>query len=289
MSDDSSSPLTASSNAAAGHGAGQLMRAERERQGMHIAALAAAMKVPQAKLEALEADRLGDLPDATFARALAQSVCRSLKIDPAPVLARLPATRPVTLERVADGLNMPFRERPNRTDPVDWIPWRQPLFWAVVGLLVGAGLLVVWPQGWLQGVARSGLLPSSGQAAQPVADKSSPLPPELVASAMAGTSVERIELPAATIASAVTGAAVAVSPTGTRVRAIEQTWVQVTDAAGVVVFARLLTAGELIDLDAQAAARIRLGNARGSELTWRGQVVDLASSTRDNVATVELR
>lgn len=289
MNDDSSGPVTASSGAAAGHGAGQLMRAERERQGMHIGALAAAMKVPQAKLEALEADRFGDLPDATFARALAQSVCRSLKIDPAPVLARLPATRPVSLERVADGLNMPFRERPNRTDPVDWISWRRPLFWAVVGLLVGAGLLVVWPKSWLQGATRSGLLPSSGQAAEPVAGKLSPLPPELVASAMAGTSVEHIDMPVSSIAPAAIAAAVAVSPTGTRVRAIEQTWVQVTDAAGVVVFARLLTAGELIDLDAQAAARIRLGNARGSELTWRGQVVDLASSTRDNVATVELR
>lgn len=289
MSDGSSIPVTASANVATGQGAGHMMRAERERQGLHIAALAATMKVPQTKLEALEADRLGELPDATFARALAQSVCRSLKMDPAPVLARLPATRPVALERVDEGLNMPFRERPNRTDPVDWIPWRQPLFWAVVGLLVGAGLLALWPKGWLQGVSRSGLLPASAQVAEPVADKLSPLPPELVASAMAGTSVERVDTPATSVATTAAGAVAAVNPSGTRVRAIEQTWVQVTDAGGGVVFARLLAAGESIDLDAQAAARIRLGNARGSELTWRGQVVDLAASTRDNVATVELR
>ena len=66
-------------------------------QGLHIAALAAAIKVTPRKLEALETDRFDELPDATFTRALAQTVCRTLKIDAAPVLgaaaaaARAPA------------------------------------------------------------------------------------------------------------------------------------------------------------------------------------------------------
>ena len=76
-----------------GSGAGALLRAARERQGLHIAALAAAIKVSQRKLEALEADRFDELPDATFTRALAQTVCRQLKIDPKPVLERLPLGR----------------------------------------------------------------------------------------------------------------------------------------------------------------------------------------------------
>ena len=69
--------------------AGALLRQARQAQGMHIAVLAAAIKVSQRKLEALEGDRLDELPDATFTRALAQTVCRTLKIDPAPVLALL--------------------------------------------------------------------------------------------------------------------------------------------------------------------------------------------------------
>ena len=59
-----------------------------KRTGLHVATLAAALKVPVHKLEALEADDIDALPDAVFARALAASVCRSLKIDPAPVLAK---------------------------------------------------------------------------------------------------------------------------------------------------------------------------------------------------------
>jgi cytoskeleton protein RodZ len=72
--------------------AGTLLRHAREAQGLHIAALAAALKVPQRKLEALERDEYGALPDPSFTRALALSVCRSLKIDSAPVLALLPKT-----------------------------------------------------------------------------------------------------------------------------------------------------------------------------------------------------
>ena len=70
---------------------GALLRAAREKQGLHIAALAAAIKVAPRKLDALENDRWHELPDATFTRALAQTVCRTLKIDARPVLDLLPA------------------------------------------------------------------------------------------------------------------------------------------------------------------------------------------------------
>src|SRR4051794_28281465 len=67
--------------------AGRLLREAREARRMPIAALASAIKVAPRKLEMLEADRFDQLVDPTFARALAQTVCRSLKIDAAPVLA----------------------------------------------------------------------------------------------------------------------------------------------------------------------------------------------------------
>ena len=107
------SEVVEATDTAAAPSAGRLLREARERQGLHIAALAAAIKVAPKKLELLEADRFDALPDATFTRALAQTVCRALKIDPAAVLVLLP---PVTaghrLEQVGGGLNAPFRERP---------------------------------------------------------------------------------------------------------------------------------------------------------------------------------
>lgn len=76
--------------------AGAWLRNARQQRGLHIAALAVMLKVPQAKLEALEADRYDELPDATFARALATAVCRALKIDAGPVLALLPRAAPAS-------------------------------------------------------------------------------------------------------------------------------------------------------------------------------------------------
>ena len=55
--------------------AGGLLKEARQAAGMHIAALAVALKVPVSKLEALEADNYAVLPDTVFVRALASSVC----------------------------------------------------------------------------------------------------------------------------------------------------------------------------------------------------------------------
>ena len=62
---------------AAGVTAGGLLREARQASGMHIAALAVALKVPVSKLEALEADNFGALPDTVFVRALASAKSES--------------------------------------------------------------------------------------------------------------------------------------------------------------------------------------------------------------------
>src|SRR5258706_12919800 len=89
--------------------AGALLRQAREADGLHVAALAVSLKVPVRKLEALEENRWDLLPDSVFVRALASSVCRSLKIDAHPVLDRLPQNAAPRLVRAGDGINTPFR------------------------------------------------------------------------------------------------------------------------------------------------------------------------------------
>ena len=49
--------------------AGTLLREAREAAGLHVATLAANLKVPVRKLEALEEDRFDQLGDAVFIRA----------------------------------------------------------------------------------------------------------------------------------------------------------------------------------------------------------------------------
>lgn len=124
---------------------GALLRRWREAQGLHVAMLAASLKVPPRRLEALEADRWSELPDPAFTRALAQSVCRVLKRDPAPVLALLPRPDGSRLEQVAAGVNAPFRERPGVIEPGMGQALRRPAVWVVVALLVAALVVMFWP------------------------------------------------------------------------------------------------------------------------------------------------
>lgn len=107
---ESQSPIGLNTPDHSGRAPGELLRAAREAQGLSLDHLAATLKVTPAKLAALEDGRLDQLPDASFARALAQTICRVLKIDPAPVLAGLPAARVAPLASDKPALNQPFKE-----------------------------------------------------------------------------------------------------------------------------------------------------------------------------------
>lgn len=126
-------------------GAGAMLKLAREARGLHIAALAVLLKVPVKKLEALEADRLDLLPDAVFARALASSVCRTLKIDPAVVLAQLPLTDVQKLRYHGTGINEPFRSPDDGSGPSLWAQVSRPGVLAGLLLLVGALVLIFLP------------------------------------------------------------------------------------------------------------------------------------------------
>jgi cytoskeleton protein RodZ len=155
--------------------AGAILRDARLAQGVHIAALAATMKVSQRKLEALEADRFDELPDATFARALAQAVCRVLKTDPGPVLALLPQHAGHRLEHVAEGLKQPFHERAGRIEPSEWAGGlSSTTLWGVLAIAVLTALVWLLPQQWLSG------RPAASTPAPPVAVETAAPPPAIV-------------------------------------------------------------------------------------------------------------
>ncbi len=278
--------------------AGSLLRQARQAQGMHIAVLAAATKVPQRKLEALEADRLDELPDATFTRALAQTVCRVLKIDPAPVLALLPQVPGHRLEQVAEGINAPFRERPGMTQGSDWSGIGSPAVWAPLLVLLLAAIVYFLPPGT---VNWPGGNPASAPAAAAVngaasAVAAAPAPAsapaaaeavvvETVHSAPAAPESSASEAPPATPAAAPEPALAGVL----QLRASAESWIEVTDARGATLLSRLLQPGETVGVDGAVPMRLTVGNAAATEVTFRGQPVVLTGTTRDNVARMELK
>lgn len=89
---------------------GELLRVARETAGVHIAALAGALKVPVSKLEALESDNFSALSDAVFARALASSICRILDLDPVPVLKLMPKNQSPSFSVASSDINTSFKD-----------------------------------------------------------------------------------------------------------------------------------------------------------------------------------
>ena len=300
----------------AGAGAGAMLRAARQKQGLHIAALATAIKVTPARLESLEAGRYHELLDITFARALAQTVCRVLKIDPVPVLAQMPGAPPDALGPVDGGLKTPFRERPGRGTPADWVPWRHPVLWLVALLLLAAAAFVLVPSTVVRDVGLPGLggaepaaapvMPPAAAASDAVGDAAGPAAAEVASAAgqapggvLAATSAVALAPLAgqpragATPSQAVQPSAAPSKPAPAsgdvmELRAIRSTWVQAVDGNGQTLMARVVPAGETVQLTATPPLRLRIGNAGGAELTFRGQPVDLRAAARDNIANITL-
>jgi cytoskeleton protein RodZ len=297
--------------------AGRLLREAREKQGLHIAALAAAIKVSPKKLEALESDRFAELPDATFARALAQTVCRALKVDPAPVMQLLPPLIGHRLEQLGEGLNTPFRERPGALVQRDWSQIAsRPMFWVVAVILVAAAGVYLLPASF-NALAAVRTRPASTTTTRPLVEPG--MPPEsaetsasatpalaepgsstvIVPSphgasmpiASAGLAAEPsrnavVMLPAPSSSSASSSSL----PAGLlQLRSSAASWIEVTDGHGKSVFSRLLQAGEAVGIDGVPPLKVRIGNASGTEVVFRGLPTELQPFTRDNVARLELK
>jgi cytoskeleton protein RodZ len=313
-------PVAAPSAAIDGSGpsAGTLLRQAREATGLHIAALAVAMKVPVKKLEALEADRLVELHDAVFVRALAGSMCRALKIDPVPVLAKLPQSARPTLDTQARQINSPMRVPGGHFQVALLAFVSKPSVLAVLALLLAALAVVFFPE-------------SRNFAPQPPAvpvDKASEVPvplaaPQASAAEAMAAGIQTVDqnaqsavngaLPVAASASAplgvdkVAGLALAaakpasvpalaasvpqVPATGGLLlfKASSSAWIRVTDSHGVVQFEKTLAAGESAAASGVPPLAVVVGNVSGTELLLRGQPFKLEEVAKDNVARFEVK
>jgi cytoskeleton protein RodZ len=279
--------------AAAALTAGAILRQARQARGLHIAALATSIKVSPQKLELLETDRIDELPGATFTRALAQTVCRSLKIDAAPVLALLPQPVDRGLEQMSLGLNAPFRERPGRRVPTDFPFLKNPIVLAALVLVIAALAVYLLPAHWFQDHVQALRSPSSSST-----QSSAETVPVVIGDAASAsgsstsTTVETIYSPApeAPAASAASSTPMPASQTAgaLKLAASAESWIEVLDANGTSLLSRMLRPGETVGVDGASPLRVKIGNAAATTVTFKGKAIDLAPS-RDNVARLELK
>lgn len=287
----------------AGASAGALLRQARQSAGMDIAVLASALKVPVSKLQALENDDFTVLPDAVFARALASSVCRTLKVDPVPVLGQLPQGQAPRLVGDKDGLNAKFKDPQDKAPPLRLPAASRGVSLTVLVLLAAAAAVYFLPSGMLEFDLARAPAPAPAQAvveaSQENGSVSEPVPgAESAVSAQSPAS----DVPAAAPTAAVPAAAVPMvaasvaSAAGTVVasallefRATAESWVQVRDAAGAVVFERTLKAGESAQAPGKPPLSVVVGKVNATEVMVRGAPFDLSTVARENVARFEVK
>ena len=72
-------------------------------------------------------------------------------------------------------------------------------------------------------------------------------------------------------------------------KAKAESWIQVTDAKGVVVLRRLLAAGESAAASGALPLAVTVGSANATDVVVRGKPFDLGPLARDNVARFEVK
>lgn len=286
------------------------LKEAREAAGLHIAALAAALKVPVKKLEALEAGRYSELPDMTFARALASSACRQLKVDPSPILQQIPPGTSPKLGERAHSLNAPFNTGRDEApiNPLSWLS--RPALLAAIALLLGALVIVFLPRAEsppvMASVAEPVLAEPAVVVAEPVAaqepagaaaqegvmpvsaDRATPAAVPATAD-VATLPADGVPAVAVALATPATPATVPSAGILLSIAATGESWVEVVNGSGNVVAKRLLQAGDVIDFSAAPPYTVVLGKADAAQVSVRGKPFDTAPFARSNVARFEVK
>jgi len=299
--------------------AGQMLRQAREAAGLHIAVLAMTLKLPLKRLEALEAERWDQLPDPVFVRAMASSVCRALKVDAAPILAKLPEGRKHIANRSEElGLNQPYRTSsvPGATPLKEHLT--KPIA-ILTGLIFLVALVVyVFPDIDVQSYftstsssdtaqfpvepAKNGVKLETTEIILPSSDTPAPAVSETkpLSSNASSPSLAPLSTTATPATPAAPSTPVAATPpvlTGEQLvfRAKDTSWVEVIDSKGGVILRRNLEKNEVVGLSIPSSSggagplSVVVGRSDVTEVSVRGKPFVLESVTRENVARFEVK
>jgi len=251
------------------------LRALREARGGSLEDMARSTRVGIRHLEALEEERLADLPSPVFVRGFIRAYCGFLREGPEEALAFYEA---LAGERAAmQAASAPPRPRTT---------------WAPSSVLVGLALLVILAIALIVvnlTVRRTGgtsvaapamdvsaatpIPPPTPPAAAPVA---APVETARTAPAPAPAAAPPVSTPAAMPAPAPTPApAVARSAAGQQrlvIRAVDATWIRVQPDEGRAT-EELLPAGASREWSAERRFLVTIGNAGGVEVALNGKVL----------------
>jgi cytoskeleton protein RodZ len=284
--------------------AGQMLKQARLDAGLHIAALAVALRVPVKRIEALENGQMDLLPDMVFIRALASSICQVLKIDALPILEKLPKAALPRLNRADISINTPIGAAGTGSRSLLNDIFSSPWLLGVAFLCISAAGVYFWPK------ASSLSAPELVVSAKGIPDTGVSQAKELLVVTenllvnkpnvtAVNTSETTLNTHPITHPMAIPVIAGTTSPVASNIplppadsivifKASGETWVEVKNSAGGTVFKKLLNAGDNVGASGILPLTVIVGRADVTQVEVRGKPVDLASIAKSNVARFEV-
>ncbi|KON82304.2 helix-turn-helix domain-containing protein [Azoarcus sp. PA01] len=289
---------------------GESLRRAREARRETVGDVAYALKLTTRQVEAMEAERFDLLPGPAFVRGFLRNYGRYLGLDPAALLAGLAknaAAMPVELAPLSNAEGVMPSGRATRSA-------RLP-----AALVAGALLTVVvagWFFDWFQmpdtDPSAVELAPSEGEATplsvplEPPPPAEPEVAPQLSSpAAVAPDGVATNDVPPpAPVAAPLPEAAPASVPedsAATNVpaalpgvehlvfRFAGESWVEVRDASGTIIFSGLNAAGSTRTIQGEPPFRLVVGNAPKVTAEFRGQPLDLVPHIRVGVAKLTVK
>jgi cytoskeleton protein RodZ len=262
------------------------LKAARQAKGTHLAVLSVNLKVPVRQLEALEADQYLFDQSPVFARGLAASVCRQLRVDPAPILALMPMS--------ANYLEPNGAVRQAYIAPADLGTMRRATavvtrktWWIASGMLLLIAALIWLPNpgqwAWLENLQATVLVP------EPKAPAPAPLAqpdPLSLGGAGVGTAIQDA---VPTLSTVVSLPPPAVTQPELLFLAQNMSWVEVRDAQKQLIWNGVLNAGDQKLLPVTLPVSVVVGRSDAVQLSVNGQAFDLKPHTQVNTARFEVK
>jgi cytoskeleton protein RodZ len=253
---------------------GAALAAARQARGMTVTEVALRLKFSPRKIEALEADRFDALPGPTLVRGMVRSYAKLVGLDAKPLLeaVQLQLGRTPSVMR-PEAMDVPFPREPRRGSLV------YVLLSAVVVIAVGSVVIE-----WLLRPDEPPAVVSKPAPRAPVAATPTPLvvpAPEVVPAPPLTVVTEQSSMPAMRAAIV----------TAKRIELVftDESWVEIRDAEGRVLFSQLNQPGTRRKVEGAAPFSLVIGNAAGVQLRYNDADIDLAPFTRTDVARLTLK
>ncbi|MCX8565452.1 MAG: cytoskeleton protein RodZ [Glomeribacter sp. 1016415] len=279
--------------------AGEQLAQLRTAKGWLIEEVAARLKVPAAKVRALEAGELEHLPEVTFAIGVMRSYAKILGTDPQPLvdaLRRASAQDSPNLATLGGRGRMPQQKRSQLTA---WQAKRKryPWLWGVGILVLAAAALFAYRYDDIIGHESEPQL-SEAEPNPSVSEVATGVGPERLVLASQATPGVAAPSPNLNAPTNLQGAAVPattargqINPATLRIKVSQNNWISVSQHDGQQVYANTLQAGDERTLQGTPPFKLVIGNVAGLEtIELDGKRIEAAKymGGRQNVARFEL-